>query len=289
MSDVEMPIAYDLMWPTIRALRELGGSARIAEIVDHVIEAEGFTEEQLAATVGKAGHPKVVYNLGWARTNLKNIGLLENSSRGVWALTAGGWRIERVQMDADWVEWQDADRRRRAEKRRTEHDDEGDDFDDDSEANWKEMLLGRLGSLSPSGFERLAQRLLREAGFQNVEVLGRSGDGGIDGVGIYRVSLVSFQTFFQCKRWQHNVDAKQVRDFRGAMVGRGEKGLLITTSSFTRGAEAEATRDGASIVDLVSGDELCDLLKDHGLGVEARQVEPDYTVDSKFFDQFDDD
>jgi restriction system protein len=98
-------------------------------------------------------------------------------------------------------------------------------------------------------------------------VLGRTGDGGLDGTGVYRVSLVSFPVFFQCKRWKGSVGPKEVRDFRGAMTGRGEKGLLITTGSFTKDARLEATRDGAPPVDLVDGDRLCDLLKEYRLGV----------------------
>jgi restriction system protein len=126
---------------------------------------------------------------------------------------------------------------------------------------------------------------LREAGFRNVEVTSKSGDGGIDGVGVYKMSLVSFPTYFQCKRYSGSVAAGAVRDFRGAMTGRGEKGLIITTGTFTPAAKTEATRDGAPPLDLVDGDGLCDLLKDFGLGVEVetRTVE-DITVDVGFFD-----
>jgi restriction system protein len=138
--------------------------------------------------------------------------------------------------------------------------------------------------MSPDAFERLAQRLLKEAGFRNVEVLGRSGDGGLDGVGVYRVSLVSFPVFFQCKRWKNRVGPKEVRDFRGAMAGRGEKGLLITTSTFTGDAKDEATRDGAPPVELVDGDDLCDLLKQYEVGVRTTpRVVEEVEVDHDFF------
>ena len=166
------------------------------------------------------------------------------------------------------------------------------DDDDPTDLNgdpdrWKGDLLERMLAMSPDAFERLAQRLLREAGFRNVEVLGRSGDGGIDGVGVYRLSLVSFPTYLQCKRFRGSVPASAVRDFRGAMSGRGDKGLLITTGSFTRSAREEATRDGAPPVDLVSGNELCDLLNEYRLGVKVteRRIE-DIEVEPEFFDQF---
>jgi restriction system protein len=138
--------------------------------------------------------------------------------------------------------------------------------------------------MKPDGFERLTQRLLREAGFISATVTGRTGDGGIDGLGVYRMSLVSFPVFFQCKRYKGSVGSAAVRDFRGAMAGRGDKGLLITTGTFTSEAKAEATRDGAPPVDLIDGDRLCDLLKEYDLGVKTtvRQIE-DITVDTEFF------
>ena len=97
-------------------------------------------------------------------------------------------------------------------------------------------------SITPDAFERLARRLLREAEFDSVNVTGRSGDGGIDGLGVYHLGLVSFPVIFQCKRYRGSVSPSAVRDFRGAMAGRGDKGLLITTGTFTADAKKEATR-----------------------------------------------
>lgn len=273
-------------------MRKLGGSARIAEISSQVAEQEGFTEEQLGV-MHKPGLSSLDYRLGWARTRLKNIGALVNSSRGVWALTESGLTLTRSQMEKlDKAPPKSAPIRPR--KPDTTHHLPADPLDptgpDDSSVDpdeWRTDLLERLLQMSPDAFERLAQRLLREAGFRNVEVLGRSGDGGLDGVGVYRLSLVSFPTFFQCKRFRNSVAASAVRDFRGAMSGRGDKGLLITTGSFTRAAREEATRDGAPPVDLVSGDELCDLLKEYGLGVTVtKRVIEDIEIEPGFFDQF---
>lgn len=160
----------------------------------------------------------------------------------------------------------------------------GGDQPEEEEHDWREQLLDVLMSTTPDAFERLSQRLLREAGFISATVTGRTGDGGIDGLGIYRMSLVSFPVFFQCKRYRGSVGAGAVRDFRGAMAGRGDKGLLITTGTFTGEAKAEATRDGAPPVDLIDGRRLCDLLKEYDLGVrtETRVVE-DVSVDKEFF------
>ncbi|HEY5064405.1 MAG TPA: restriction endonuclease [Xanthobacteraceae bacterium] len=143
---------------------------------------------------------------------------------------------------------------------------------------WKERLLEALLAIEPSAFERLCQRILRESGFVKVEVTGRSGDGGIDGTGVLRLNLLSFQVLFQSKRYRGSVGSSVVRDFRGAMVGRADKGLIITTGTFTADARKEATRDGAPAIDLVDGDALCDLLKTLKIGVKVETVEA-VTVD----------
>lgn len=139
-------------------------------------------------------------------------------------------------------------------------------------SDWAEGLLAILLRLEPDAFERLCQRVLRESGFTKVEVTGRSGDGGIDGAGVLRVNLISFHVRFQCKRYAGAVPAKEIRDFRGAMVGRADKGLFMTTGRFTRDAAREAVRDGAPAIDLIDGTTLCELLKDLKLGVSTELV-----------------
>jgi restriction system protein len=139
--------------------------------------------------------------------------------------------------------------------------------------------------MDPNAFERLSQRLLRQSGFTRVEVTGRSGDCGIDGVGVLRVNLISFQVLFQCKRWKGSVGSEEVRNFRGAMQGRADKGLIIITSTFTAEARKEATRDGAPAIDLIDGEALCILLKDLGLGVHVKEIRvEEVTLDEGFFD-----
>lgn len=270
VGDVTIPNQFELMWPTLEALKRLGGSGQIDEIVEAVVEAEGFTEEQQEVRRGRGDRmSRIEYHLAWARNGLKNIGAIENSARGVWAITDLGRTLDPAKTRERVRAWRADYNRRYHEQRRTAalDLDEGVEDVEPVEPDWKDVLLERLMKMTPDGFERLAQRLLREAGFRNVEVLGKSGDGGIDGVGVYRLSLVSFPVYFQCKRWVNQVPASAVRDFRGAMSGRGEKGLLITTATFTPAAREEATRDGAPPVELISGEDLCDLLKQHELGV----------------------
>jgi restriction system protein len=276
-----IPKWNELFGPTVRALKALGGSATIQEIVDKVIELEDFSPEQLAVLHGDSGKSEIEYRLAWSRTNLKNLGAVTNSARGVWALTEYGKNADQAELVERDREW----RKKLAAARAAVVDDQ-DQGDAESDVDWKSQLLQRLQILTPDAFERLAQRLLREAGFTKVTVTGRSGDGGIDGVGVYKVSLMTFPTFFQCKRYRGAVGPGVVRDFRGAMAGRGDKGLLLTTGSFTKDAKIEATRDGAPPIELIDGDELCDLLKTYDLGVLTRQrVEEDVSVVNEFFDE----
>ncbi len=141
------------------------------------------------------------------------------------------------------------------------------------ETPWQDRVMECLLKMKPPAFERLCQRILKESGFIKVEVTGRSGDGGIDGVGVLRLNLLSFHVFFQCKRWKGSVGASVIRDFRGAMVGRADKGLVMTTGTFSADARREATRDGAPAIDLVDGEALCELLKDLQIGVSIEKVE----------------
>jgi restriction system protein len=202
-------------------------------------------------------------------------------------LTDKGTTIVPQELRSELKAWRADTRTRRLARQGGETEPPDDDLPEEPELSWKEQVIAELLQLSPGGFERLAQRLLREAGFINVTVTGRSHDGGIDGVGTYRPTLVSFPVYFQCKRYRGSVPSRDVRDFRGALVGRGEKGLFITTGSFTREAQKEATREGASPIELIDGQDLCDLLKDYRLGVvvTTRTVE-DISIRPDFFDDF---
>lgn len=153
----------------------------------------------------------------------------------------------------------------------------------DEQIEWKDHLLNTLLAISPTAFEKLIQRLLRESGFVEVEVTGRNRDGGIDGKGIARMSgLLSFHVIFQCKRYKGSISPSHILDFRGAMQGRADKGIFITTGNFTRDARKEATRDGAPPIDLIDGELHCEKLKEFSLGVNTRIVE-EIDVDESFF------
>jgi restriction system protein len=284
MNDV--PAFHELMWPTITALKSLGGSATNEELLAKVVSVMNLSPEVQAVQHTDGRQSKVNYNLAWAKTYMKKAGLLDNSARGVWTLTQDG-----EACDEETVRAVPARVRKMAlENRKPLEQDAAaiqpamidGEVIEVSEPYWKDSLLDSLKALPSDAFERLAQRLLREAGFIKVEVTGKSGDGGIDGIGVLRVKLLSFQVLFQCKRYQGSVGASAIRDFRGAMVGRSDKGLLITTGTFTPDAKREATRDGAPAIDLIDGDNLCDLLRELKLGVRTEMVEK-MTVDGDWF------
>lgn len=284
-----------LMLITLDTLRDLGGSGTIQELIDHAIEAEGLTEAEQSYMMPNGRDRRFNYYLAWSRTFLKRGGALENSARGVWALTEQGENITTVEETQKIHAQINAEERERAKAKRDakkgnvtvskDVEVEIDTLAPDSDDNdWQSVLLAALMKIDPSAFERLAQRLLREAGFVKVEVRGKTGDGGLDGVGILRVNLVSFQVYFQCKRWGNSVGSKEIRDFRGALQGRADKGLFITTSSFTKQASDEATRDGAISIDLIDGPRLCELLKQFDLGVKTETIER-VTIDSQWLQE----
>ena len=274
---MSVPSFDNLFDPLLKAIHDLGGSASIVEQEEKVAQILKLIESDLA-TPHKASRSKFSYNLAWARTYLKNFGLLENSARGVWALTSLGQKT--LTTDKAAVKKFSQPVKKSPQEK---------NIDTDIEImSWEDEVLSILKTMPPDAFERLCQRLLRESGFVQVEVTGRSGDGGIDGKGIIKLgSILSFHVVFQCKRYKETVSSPVVRDFRGAMMGRADKGLIITTGSFTRDARMEALRDGAPPLDLVDGDDLVQMLKNYQLGikVETKTVE-NINIDRTWFQQF---
>jgi restriction system protein len=285
----------DFYLPTLRLLDSLGGSASIEEIEQKLVEEFAFSEADLATVHEKSGTPIVPNKMAWSRSYLKEGGLVANERRGIWVLTesgrkalAGGDGVIRERVASAMREY---NARRKAEAEASaaeeippEEVSSNNSITIDEIGDWRENLLSALRAMEPAAFERLCQRLLRECGFVKVEVTGKSGDGGIDGVGVLRMNLISFQVLFQCKRYAGAVSSPTVRDFRGAMQGRADKGLIITTGNFTSDARREATRDGAPAIDLVDGELLCQLLKEKELGVRVRKVSTEeVSVDTNFF------
>ncbi|MFN5630989.1 MAG: restriction endonuclease [Sphingomonadales bacterium] len=277
----------DFYYPILKLLQELGGSASNQEIESSLIERFAFTDAEVGETHKKSGTPIVSNRIAWARSYLKLADLTNNEKTGTWVITESGrdaldeGEVAVHNRVAEAVKAYNLARKEAKEKTEAALD-APEEVEDAVE--WSSVLLSKLKTIPADAFERLSQRLLREAGFVKVEVTGKSGDGGIDGNGVLRMNLVSFNVLFQCKRYKDTVGPGVVRDFRGAMQGRADKGLIITTGSFTPEARREATRDGAPAIDLIDGEALCTLLKEQQLGVRVKLVE-EVTLDLSFFDK----
>lgn len=265
-----MPVPkYDELFnPTLEAFRQLGGSGTNEEIEEKVVEILQLSDKD-TSIMHSGSVTELGYRLAWSRNYLKRYGLLDNSARSVWSLTKKGQETKTVDVKVVNKAVKAMDRKEKA----LQEVDENEVIEGNLSLPWEQELLERLQTVSPSGFERLSQRLLREAGFVEVKVTGKPDDGGIDGIGTIRLNLISFKVIFQCKRYKKSITAAQIRDFKGTMMGRAERGLFITTSSFTRSAKQEANRDGSSPIDLIDGDRLVTLMKGFGLGINVEQKE----------------
>jgi restriction system protein len=275
--------------PIVETLRELGSSGTAGEVADRVLERLKISETEQEVTTSN-GQSRVRNQIGWARFYLAKAGLLDASQRGVWTLTETG-RAAKIDPDSVYalfksVQKQFPRKERAPAEAVTAAGDEQESETPESEADdYRAELLSVLRSLPPSGFERICQRLLRESGFQQVVVTGRSGDGGIDGHGVLEINpLVTFKVLFQCKRYgDRPVTPSQVRDFRGAMQGRADKGLILTTGAFTSDAKKEATRDGVPPIELVDGEKLVSMFARAELGLRPVQT---FELDEGFFEEF---
>lgn len=278
--------SYDTFFnPVLKALRQLGGSATNAELDEKIIELEAISDEVAEVPHGESAQSEVGYRIAWARTYLKKYGLIENSQRGVWSLTPKGAATTTVKRSEVKQFVKELDQKKNNETKHTRSKDSGRTDEDEVEDAWRTEALEVMKAMDPIAFERLCQRLLRESGFIEVEVTKSGGDGGIDGRGVLRIGgLISFTVMFQAKRYKDTVGAAVVRDFRGAVMGRADKGLIITTGRFTQDASKEATRDGATPIDLIDGTLLTEKLKELSLGIRTQMVER-VSVDPDWFER----
>lgn len=276
--------------PLLQALKDLGGSASPREALERIAETENVPEA-LRNEVLSSGQERFYNQVHWARQYLVWEGLIDSGKRGVWTLTSKGLTTQLDATSARNIFLKQVRMRTAIKKPTIAPAGSVTDIDykpkDTPQADEDASLLSFLRvvkDLSPNGFERLSMRLLREAGFERVSVTGRSNDGGIDGVGVLQLNdLVSFNVVFQCKKWEGSVPPKEIRDLRGAMAGRAEKGIFLTTSTFTSNARAEAERPGAVPIELVDGEKFFDMFKRYELGLKPRTV---FDIDLAFFEQF---
>lgn len=288
------PTYTELIVPTYQALIKLGGSGTNNEICEQVIKDLQLSDEVVDEShLGSESQTELEYQLAWARTYLKNFGVIINSARSVWSITPD--YTTGVELDAREIVSYTANRnaerrkgRRKIEEVNCENPDDGIAENDETEypdeiKPWRQRLAEVLQNMDPYGFERLTQRVLRECGFTQVEVTKKSGDGGIDGTGKLKINgIFSFNVAFQCKRYKGAVGASDIRDFRGSLTTDIEKGVFITTGMFTKAAKEEASNPGKQQIDLIDGEEFINKIAQYGIGV--REVIT-YEIDEEFFEK----
>ena len=288
------PTYTELIIPTYDALKQLGGSGTNNEIYERVIVNLNLSDEVLDEPhLGSLNQSEVEYQLAWARTYLKNYGIIVNSARSVWSITseyASELTVSAKEIVAFTV--QKNAKKREMAKSNDKPDGKMDKPEDDIDSNddvefpdevkpWRQQLANVLQNMDPYGFERLSQRLLRECGFTQVSVTKKSGDGGIDGTGKLKINgIVSFNVAFQCKRYKGLVSSGDIRDFRGSLTTDIEKGIFITTGSFSKAAKDEATTPGKKQIDLIDGEEFISKLAEYSIGVKEVKT---YEIDEDFF------
>lgn len=282
-SDKLCPSYKHFFEPTLKALEMLGGSGSNEEIYKKVLEITNLSKE-VVEEMHTFTMSEVEYKLMWARTYLKNFGAVENSKQGVWALTVKGTKM----LKTGEINPKEISRftNKKHGQEASETDTETDDVPEEEKKDWREQVSDILRNMNPYSFEKLAQRLLRECGFSEVRVTKKSGDGGIDGIGTLRIQgIFSFNVAFQCKRYKGKVGAEEIRNFRGSLEQNIEKGVLITTGTFTQDAKEEASNPGRRLIDLMDGEELIDKLAEYNIGLKEVKS---YEIDEDFFNSLDD-
>jgi len=279
--------------PVLDALRALGGSAKPREITKWIGEKHNISEDILNERYAKSGVLKFQNQVAWARQYLIWEELLESSKHGVWTITTKGLQTKLNEQQAHdiflkWVKvFQDLRDKKNIDSVEKEIEtviQTQQELEPDSVEN-KIKLIEILQTLSPVGFEHLCGRLLREYDFENIEITKKSHDGGIDGFATLKLNpFVNLSAFFQCKRYKGTVPIDQVQAFIGVMETNKrsvEKGLLITTGSFSKNAyEIEK----ANIkLELIDGDKLVEMFEKVELGVKPKTI---YEPDLAFFEQY---
>ena len=269
--------------PVLKTLQSNGGAGEVTDVIEQVIDKLGITEEELEETTSN-GQSRVRNQIQWARFYLFKAGLIDNAQRGIWRLTNEGLDKKLSEDDVYSLFKGVLDSVKKTPSNKTRKDEPKFENTPTEDEEHSIGLINIIQALSPIGFEKLCKRLLTEIGINEIFITGGSGDQGIDGKGIVKLNdVVSLNIVFQCKRYKETVSPHHVRDFRGAMQGRGEKGLIITTGRFTKEAKNEANRDGVTPIELIDGDRLVELFEKYQLGLKPVTI---FEIDQEFFKSF---
>jgi len=268
-----IPSEKDIELPLLQEIEAAGGEAKPSELYDKV--ATHFlqlTPSDQTAKHRRSGLLIWANRVAWARQHLVNKGEIDASVYGIWKITARG----RVRLGKGVVlpsapkppplstigELLDIERQQ-------------------ARAQLHELLM----NLHPQQFEEFAAKLLESVGFTDVEVTNYIGDGGIDGYGNLEMGVVQVKAAFQVKRWQQNVSRPNIDQFRGAIQGKFDQGIYITTSDFSDEAKKVSSVAGAVPIVLINGDRVVDIMLEKGLGVRQEPLTVT-RIDEEFFAAF---
>jgi restriction system protein len=282
MTKSKGPQFLDYVLPILEVLKERGGTGNAGEIVEEVIEKLAIPEEVVNQT-STSGQSTVKNRIQWARFYLAKAGLIDTEKRGIWQLTQEGF-ASNMSREEVYLLFRKVHKQFEGKAKKSTSKEEDIDNEVVEDEEHSVVLLNILKNLTASGFEKLCKRLLTEIGIHDIVITGRSGDQGIDGIGLIKLNdVVNFNILFQCKKYKDTVSPHHVRDFRGAMQGRADKGLIITTGRFTQEAKREANRDGVTAIELIDGEKLVSLFEKYQLGLKPTIV---FQVAPEFFKNF---
>ena len=282
-------VVSQLVMPLIEALNKLGGSGHKEEVYNTVIDmmtASGV----LIDGISPSEHGSIKRRIRKARFYLSKEGYITTSNRGIWILTEKGRHAKFSDSEADdyVFQFQSAFRKTEVDQEAQSIGEEDNEPDNelDNESSIRKNLLRVLRELSPTAFEHVCARLLRELGFEQVTVTQRSHDGGIDGEGLLSINpLISLKVVIQCKRYKGAVSREQVSDFENRAFKTADKGIFITTGYFSSDAKKEAMNSGKQFIELIDGEKLVDLFIEAQLGVKAKEIIV-YEIDHDFFQKY---
>jgi len=263
-SEIEIPLLLEI--------DKAGGKARPQDVYAKVAQHfSQLTAEDLERHLESSPSINKWQNhVQWARQKLIVKGELDGSVRGVWKLTdLGKKRIEVTPTPSpvpppkpEEITLQD--------------------LLESHESAVRARLADKLRNLDPTDFEVFSKDLLQALGFAEVKVTQRSRDGGIDGFGKLRQGIVKIDAAFQCKRWQGVVPRPEIDRFRGAISGKFDQGIFLTTSSFSQEALDASIRPGAVPIIMVDGEKMLELMIQNGIGVLRRPLQL-LDIDEDFF------
>lgn len=273
------------------------------DIVPALATEFGLTQADLEELLPTGRQGKFDNRVGWAKSYLKQAGLLETTGRGLFRITDRGRQVLKEapqRVDVKYLErfpeYQafKARTRERAQVVESAAENAGTTPEEMLESGYQQLrstlandILQLVQSLSPAFFERLVMQLLLGMGYGGTredagQVVGKSGDGGIDGI-INEDRLGLDVIYIQAKRWEGDVGRPEIQKFVGALAGnKASKGVFITTSGFTKEARAYAGQVNSKVV-LIDGTMLAELMIDYNIGVSTRETYEIKRVDSDYF------